>query len=161
MKTVITRAFLKKDLAARNGKTAAGMLVFPALFCLAAFLFVPNKLVALGITVFVALFAGGLYLKYRKTAGKRDVSCAYLRLLPLLGKNAVEHTDQDEDGTTATVEYTLDFGENRVVRTDRKAFADAREGEPYYVAFWAEDDSPFVCYSADLYEPGTELPVVG
>ena len=65
MKTVITREFLKKEQAARNGKTAAGLLVFPVLFCLAAFLFVPNKLVALGIMAFIVLFAGGLYLKYR------------------------------------------------------------------------------------------------
>ena len=160
MKTVITREFLKKEQAARNGKTAAGLLVFPVLFCLAAFLFVPNKLVALGITAFIILFAGGLYLKYRKTAGKRDLSRAYLRCLPLLGKNAVEHTDQDEDGTT-TIAYCLDFGENRVVRTDRKAFAEAREGELYYVVFCAEDDSSFACYSAADYEPGPELPVIG
>ena len=161
MKTVITREFLKKEQAARNGKTAAGLLVFPVLFCLAAFLFVPNKLVALGITAFIVLFAGGLYLKYRKTAGKRDLSRAYLRRLPLMGKNAVEHTDQDEDGTTATIAYCLDFGENRGVRTDRKAFAEAREGELYYVVFCAEDDSPFACYSAADYEPGPELPVIG
>ncbi len=161
MKTVITRAFLKKDLAARNGKTAAGMLVVPVLFCLAAFLFVPNKLVALGITAFVVLFAGALYLKYRKTAGNRELSRAYLRCLPLLGKNVVEHTEQDEDGTTTTVEYCLDFGENRVVRTDRKAFTEAREGEPYYVVFSAEDDSPFACYSAAAYEPGPEFTIAG
>lgn len=161
MKTVITREFLKKEQEARNGKTAAGLLVFPVLFCLAAFLFVPNKLVALGITAFFVLFAGGLYLKYRKTAGKREFSRAYLRCLPLLGKNAVEHTDQDEDGTTTTIAYCLDFGENRVVRTDRKAFAEAREGELYYVVFCAEDDSPFACYSAADYEPSPELPVIG
>lgn len=160
MKTILTKELLKKDLAKQN-RTLTILLAFAGLFCLLCLLLVPNKLVALGITVFVVLFAGGLYLKYRKTAGKRDLSRAYLRRLPLMGKNAVEHTDQDEDGTTTTVEYTLDFGENRVVRTDRKAFADAREGEPYYVAFWAEDDSPFACYSADLYEPGTELPVIG
>ncbi|MBQ7558353.1 MAG: hypothetical protein IJT00_09880, partial [Lachnospiraceae bacterium] len=88
-------------------------------------------------------------------------SRAYLRCLPLLGKNAVEHTDQDEDGTTTTIAYCLDFGENRVVRTDRKPFAEAREGELYYVVFCAEDDSPFACYSAADYEPGPELPVIG
>ena len=160
MKTILTKELLKKDLAKQN-RTLRVLLAFAGLFCLVCLILVPNKLVALGITVFVALFAGGLYLKYRKTAGKRDVSRACLRLLPLMGKNAVEHTDQDEDGTTTTVEYTLDFGENRVVLTDKKAFADAHEGELYYVAFWAEDDSPFACFSSDLYEPGPEFPVVG
>ncbi len=160
MKTVLTKELLKKDLAKQN-RTLTVLLVFAGLFCLLCLLLVPNKLVALGITVFVVLFAGGLYLKYRKTAGKRDLSLAYLRRLPLMGKNAVEHTDQDEDGTTTTVEFCLDFGENRVVLTDKKAFADAREGELYYVAFWAEDDSPFACFSSDLYEPGPEFPVVG
>ena len=160
MKTVLTKELLKKNLAKQN-RTLMALLAFAGLFCLACLILVPNKLVALGITAFVALFAGGMYLKYRKTAGKRDLSRAYLRRLPLMGKNAVERTDQDEDGTTTTVEYCLDFGENRVVLTGKKAFSDAREGELYYVAFWAEDDSPFACYSAVLYEPGPEFPVVG
>ena len=160
MKTVLTKELLKKNLAKQN-RTLMALLAFAGLFCLACLILVPNKLVALGITAFVALFAGGMYLKYRKTAGKRDLSRAYFRLLPLMGKNAVERTDQDEDGTTTTVEFCLNFGENRVLLTDKKAFADAREGELYYVAFWAEDDSPFACYSAVLYEPGPEFPVVG
>ncbi len=145
MKTVLTKELLKKDLAKQN-RTLTVLLAFAGLFCLLCLLLVPNKLVALGITVFVVLFAGGLYLKYRKTAGKRDLSLAYLRRLPLMGKNAVEHTDQDEDGTTTTVEFCLNFGENRAVLTDKKAFADAREGELYYVAFWAEDDSPLCLF---------------
>ena len=160
MKTVITREFLKKEQAARNGKTAAGMLVVPVLFCLAAFLFVPNKLVALGITAFIVLFAGGLYLKYRSLSGKRDLSRAYLRCLPLIGKNKVEHTDQDEDGTSVTVEYNMDFGNNRIVRENQKNYTEAQEGGLYYVAFYAEDDSPFACFNAADFEPGPELPVV-
>ena len=160
MKTVLTKELLKKNLAKQN-RTLMALLAFAGLFCLACLILVPNKLVALGITAFVALFAGGLYLKYQKTTVKRDLSRAYLRRLPLMGKNAVERTDQDEDGTTTTVEYCLDFGENRVVLTDKKAFSEARKGELYYVAFWAEDDSSFDCFSADLYEPGPEFPVVG
>ena len=159
MKTVLTKELLKKNLAKQN-RTLTILLAFAGIFCLLCLLLVPNKLVALGITAFVALFAGGMYLKYRRMAGKRELSRAYLRLLPLIGKNAAEHTEQDEDGTTTTVEYCLDFGENRIVRTDKKAFADAREDELYYVAFWAEDDSPFACYSAADYEPGPEIPVV-
>ena len=160
MKTVLTKELLKKDLAKQN-RTLTVLLAFAGLFCLLCLLLVPNKLVAAGITAFVVLFAGGLYLKYRKATGKRDLSRAYLRRLPLLGKNVLEHADQDEDGTTTSVEYCLDFGENRIVLTDKKAFADAHEGELYYVAFWAEDDSPFACFSADLYEPGPEFTVVG
>ena len=159
MKTILTKELLKKDLAKQN-RTLTVLLAFAGIFCLLCLLLVPNKLVALGITAFVALFAGGMYLKYRRMAGKRKLSRAYLRLLPLIGKNAVEHTDQDEDGTTTTVEFCLDFGENRAVLTDKKAFDEAQAGELYYVAFWAEDDSPFACYSAADYEPGPEIPVV-
>ena len=159
MKTVLTKELLKKNLAKQN-RTLTVLLAFAGVFCLLCLLLVPNKLVAAGITAFVALFAGGLYLKFRSLAGKRDLSRAYRRCLPLIGKKEIEHTDQDEDGTTTTVECCLDFGENRVVRTDKKAFADAREGGLYYVAFWAEDDSPFACFSAADYEPGPELPVV-
>ena len=159
MKTVLTKELLKKNLAKQN-RTLTVLLAFAGIFCLLCLLLVPNKLVALGITAFVALFAGGMYLKYRRMAGKRELSRAYLRLLPLIEKNAVEHTEQDEDGTTTTIEYRLDFGENRIVRTDNKAFAHVREDELYYVAFWAEDDSPFACYSAADYEPGPEIPVV-
>jgi hypothetical protein len=159
MKTILTKELLKKDLAKQN-RTLTVLLAFAGIFCLLCLLLVPNKLVALGITAFVALFAGGMYLKYRRMAGKRDLSRACLRLLPLMGKNAIEHTDQDEDGTTTTVEFCLDFGENRAVLTDKKAFDEALAGELYYVAFWAEDDAPFACYSAADYEPGPEIPVV-
>ena len=160
MKTILTKELLKKDRAKQN-RTLTAMLAFAGVFCLLCLLLVPNKLVALGITAFVALFAGGMYLKYRSLAGKHDLSRAYFRCLPLLGKKEIEHRDQDEDGTTTTVEYSLDFGENRIVQADKKAFAQAREGELFYVAFWAEDDSPFACYSADLYEPGPDFPLVG
>ncbi len=64
MKQVITRALLKKRRFKSNRSLwlAAG---FAGLFCLICLLLIPNKLVGAGITVFVLLFGGGLYLKYR------------------------------------------------------------------------------------------------
>jgi len=56
MKTILTKELLKKDLAKQN-RTLTVLLAFAGIFCLLCLLLVPNKLVALGITAFVALFA--------------------------------------------------------------------------------------------------------
>ena len=54
MKTVLTKELLKKNLAKQN-KTLTALLAFAGLFCLLCLLFVPNKLVAAGITTLLAL----------------------------------------------------------------------------------------------------------
>ena len=159
MKQVITRALLKKRRFKSNKSLwlAAG---FAGLFCLVCLLLIPNKLVGAGITVLVLLFGGGLYLKYRSLAGKTDISRACLRLLPVIGKSVIEHNDQDENGTTTTIQFRLDFGENRTVDTDRETYEKAFEGQMYYVAFRAEDNTPFDCFSVVEYVPGPEFPNV-
>ena len=159
MKKVITKALLKKEIA-KSRKSIYAAAAFAGIFCLVCILMIPNKLVGVGISAFVLLFAGGLYLKYRSAGGAADLSRAYLRLLPVAGKRFVEHEERDDDGTYSSHEYLLDFGDNLTVGVDRGKFEKASEGEMYYVVFSAVSDGPIACFSAAEHEPGPDYPVV-
>jgi hypothetical protein len=53
-----------------------------------------------------------------------------------------------------SVNLYLQFGEYGEVEIPRRdAFEAAQPGDLYYVAFYSETDRPFVCFSAEAFEP--------
>lgn len=156
MKTTITKDVLKSTYAKSNHSIYA-ILAIAILFCLVCLFLVPNKLIAVAVTLFVLAFAAVLYFRYKKLGGGGNTDNAYFRLLPL--KEKQEYTRHDAETNSYETELYLIFNEKDLVEVDRKAFDEARENDMYYVAYFSETDTPFACFAADSYEPDVSFPV--
>ena len=156
MKTPITKDLLKSTYAKSNHSIYA-ILAIAILFCLACLFLVPNKLIAVAVTLFVLAFAAVLYFRYKRLGGGGNTDNAYFRLLPL--KEKQEDECHDAETNSYEIELYLIFNEKDMVEVDPKEFDAAKENNMYYVAYFSETDTPFACFDADTYEPDASFPV--
>ena len=156
MKTPITKDVLKSTYAKSNHSIYA-ILAIAILFCLVCLFLVPNKLIAVAVTLFVLAFAAVLYFRYKKLGGGGNTDNAYFRYLPL--KEKQEYESHDPDTNSYDWELYLIFNDKDQVEVDAKAFDAAKENDMYYVAYFSETDVPFACFDASTYEPDASFPV--
>jgi hypothetical protein len=153
MKKQVTRAVLCK-YRLKVMSSAIKIMAFILLFALVSFAIVPFPVGTVMGTV-CCILALIVYLKARKEEQPGKIKKAYIRMTPLVRKKVSEDGVSDENGDPGGVSFYFYFeSDGRVEVTNYKTYRNGTEGKLYLVAYYSENNKPFACFDADLYEPG-------
>ncbi len=152
-KKTLTKKRIVKDYL-KYRKQGSGAIVFMIVFALVAFFIVPAPvgwiigLIVLGIAAFT-------FMKFRSWLNVGDPRKTYIRLLPVLQKQASSYGDEDSGG----VNYYLLFTEEEPVKVSFRVYHKAEEGTKFFVVFFEKDNIPILCYNADEWEADGNLSI--
>ncbi len=162
MKTLITRQFIvdKFTKKSKKQKLPIGPVIIGVIFVILCLIFVPFPISLVPIVV-VGVIALSIYMKWKgmlkeieQTRKELDPSKCYVRIKAVTAKKLRNYHD---DVYLDSTDYELYFEENEYVVVKDEVYKSVEEGHMFYVAYFSENNKPFMCFDADKYDVDSNL----